>query len=314
MSHKKNNSVQIVEVGLRDGLQSEKIAIGLNEKLKLAQMLTESGLTRIELGSFVRSDWVPQMSGSFELIKKMNQWKKRKFSHVAYSALVPNTKGLDLALQSGVKEIAIFASCSEAFSKANLNASRIEVHKRYKEVSTRAHKEGLKLRGYLSVCFGCPFEGFVSIKQVQEASEKLFDLGCYEVSLGDTIGVARVGQIEVLLDKLSSQFKLTQFAGHFHDTRGQALLNVYKSYEMGLRVFDSSFGGLGGCPYAPASTGNIATEELVYMFESLGISTQVDLKKLIQAGEFLSQSIQRPLPSRYWRAESKQKAVKKAKK
>jgi hydroxymethylglutaryl-CoA lyase len=211
-------------------------------------------------------------------------------------------KGLEDAIESNVNEIAIFASVTESFSKANLNASRAEARKRYAEVTREALKRNIKVRGYLSVCFGCPFEGEVKIKDVVRAASELVELGCYEISIGDTIGVAHAALVTQTFEALSKVKPLSFFAGHFHDTRGQALTNVLVAYQMGLRVFDSSFGGLGGCPYAPASTGNVATEELVYLFDGLGVSTGVDLTKLMQVGFELANLIQRPLPSRLHRA------------
>lgn len=294
--------VEIVEVGLRDGLQSEKIAVSVSDRLHLAKLLVKAGLPRIELGSFVREDWVPQMAGSAEIIKKMSRWKKQQSAQVRFSALVPNLVGLEKAIGSGVEEVAIFGSCSESFSKANLNSSRIEAYRKFTTVTQLARQHKIKVRGYLSVCFGCPFEGPMPIKQVLKSVEQMMKLNCYEISIGDTIGVASAGQTKKLFKALSQLAPLNYFAGHFHDTRGQALTNVLSAYELGVRVFDASFGGVGGCPYAPQSTGNVATEELVYLFDDLGVKTGIDQKQLHRAGQFLSKSIRRPLPSRLWRA------------
>jgi hydroxymethylglutaryl-CoA lyase len=296
------NQVTICEVGLRDGLQSEKIAISVLDRIKLAKKLVQAGLPRVELGSFVRADWVPQMAGTRDIVMAMNHWAKRVHSKVAFPVLVPNLRGLEDAIESGVKEIAIFASVTECFSKANLNASKAEAKKRFSEVTREALKRKIKVRGYLSVCFGCPFEGEVKIKDVVKSASELVELGCYEVSIGDTIGVAHAAQVAKTFQALSKIQDISYFAGHFHDTRGQALTNVLMAYQQGVRVFDSSFGGLGGCPYAPASTGNVATEELIYLFDGMGVKTGVDIEKLMQVGKDLAVIIQRPLPSRLHRA------------
>jgi len=296
------NEVTICEVGLRDGLQSEKIAISVVDRVRLAKKLAQSGLPRVELGSFVRADRVPQMAGTKEIVKAINNWAKRSHISSRFPVLVPNLKGLEEAIECEVKEIAIFGSVTESFSKANLNASRSEAKKRFIEVTREAHKRNIKVRGYLSVCFGCPFEGEVKINDVVKAAVELADMGCYEISIGDTIGVAHAALVIKTFEALSKIKPLSYFAGHFHDTRGQALANVLVAYQMGVRVFDSSFGGLGGCPYAPASTGNLATEELVYLFDGMGVNTGVDLTKLIQVGQELASIIQRPLPSKLHRA------------
>lgn len=301
---KSTPKVQIVEVGLRDGLQSEKIAVSVADRIHLAKLLVKAGLPRVELGSFVREDWVPQMAGTSEIVKKMYRWRNQQSKKVGFSVLVPNQIGLQQAIESGVEEVALFGSCTESFSKANLNSSRKAAHDKFREVAELAHQHKLKVRGYLSVCFGCPFEGQVSVKQVLKSVEQMMQLNCYEISIGDTIGVASPGQVRVLFTELKKMAPLSFFAGHFHDTRGQALANVLSSYELGVQVFDASFGGVGGCPYAPQSTGNVATEELVYLFDGLGVKTGVDLKLLHRAGQFLSKSIRRPLPSRLWRASS----------
>lgn len=296
------NQVTICEVGLRDGLQSEKIAISVLDRIKLAKQLSKAGLARVELGSFVRPDWVPQMAGTRDIVISMNQWAKRSKVKTRFPVLVPNIRGLEEAVESGVTEIAIFGSVTESFSKANLNATKIEAKRRFTEVTREALNRKIKVRGYLSVCFGCPFEGDVRIKDVMKSVADLIELGCYEVSIGDTIGVAHATQVAKTFEAISKIQKIDYFAGHFHDTRGQALTNVLMAYQKGVRVFDSSFGGLGGCPYAPASTGNVATEELIYLFNGMGVQTGVDIEKLLQVGLDLAQIIQRPLPSRLHRA------------
>lgn len=295
--------VQIVEVGLRDGLQAEKIALTVEDRSHLAKLLLKSGIKRIELGSFVRPDWVPQMAGSDQVIKKVMGWAKRQKLAASFSALVPNEKGLELALQSGIPEIAIFASASEGFSFANLNASRKDVTQRLRRVGAEAKRHGLKVRGYLSVVWGCPFDGPVPLREVQRAVDDLVESGCYEISLGDTIGIATPGDVDKVLKSLLRHYPARFFAGHFHDTRGQAVANVLRALDLGLRTFDASFAGLGGCPYAPSSTGNVATEELVYMLEGLGYHTGIRLPLLFKAGQAFQNLSGRSLPSRLFRAQ-----------
>ncbi|MCS6838174.1 MAG: hydroxymethylglutaryl-CoA lyase [Bdellovibrionaceae bacterium] len=297
-----HDEVIICEVGLRDGLQAEKIALSVQDKVTLAQKLSLSGIPRVELGSFVRTDLIPQMSGTEDVVRIMRAWAKEKGITTQFSVLVPNLKGLEKALSVNVEEIAIFASVTEKFSLANLNASRHEVRERLKLVCSQALSAGIKVRGYLSVVFGCPYEGQVRIDEVLGAVEELLNMGCYEISLGDTIGVAHAGQVQTWLSEIGRRFPLRLFAGHFHDTRGQALSNILVSYQMGIRVFDASFGGFGGCPYAPRSTGNVATEEVLYLFQGLGQCTSIDMHQLLQAADYLSQLINRPLPSRLARS------------
>jgi len=292
--------VQLVEVGLRDGLQNESVILDHSSRVELALQLNQAGAERIELGAFVRPDWVPQMSGSKQIIEECLTLKKnKKFSKsVQFSALVPNERGMQEALQSGIPEVAIFASCSESFSIKNLNCSIEESFERFKPVMVLAKKNKIKVRGYLSVCFGCPFEGQVPEKKVIELTERMLKLGVHEVSLGDTIGVATPGQVQSLLKKLQKKVNLKKIAGHFHDTRGTALVNILKSYELGVRVFDTSVGGLGGCPYAPGSAGNVSTEDVVYLFHGLGVETGFDLPKLVTLNKWLSHKMNKELPSK----------------
>jgi hydroxymethylglutaryl-CoA lyase len=292
--------VQLVEVGLRDGLQNERVILDQETRVSLALQLSLAGAQRIEIGAFVRPDWVPQMSGSKQIIemclalKKSKQFKKG----VQFSALVPNEKGMQEALSSGISEVAIFASCTESFSRKNLNCSIEESFERFKPVMALAKKHKIKVRGYLSVCFGCPFEGKVPEKKVIELTQRLFKLGVYEVSLGDTIGVATPYQVQSLLKKLQKKISLKKVAGHFHDTRGTALVNILKSFELGVRVFDTSIGGLGGCPYAPGSAGNVSTEDVVYLFHGLGVETGFDLPKLVTLNKWLSHKMNKDLSSK----------------
>ncbi len=299
----KKNKVSIVEVGLRDGLQNEKVFLKTSDKVAVAKLLLQSGVKRVELGSFVREDWVPQMADTKKVVNQIfNLSNKSKYQKNQMSVLVPNLQGLEQAIKNRVSEIALFASCTEGFSKANLNASKSESAKRFKLVAQKAKENNIKVRGYLSVCFGCPFDGPVLPKVVVKEAEKLFEMGCFEVSIGDTIGVAGPKDIEKVFTLLSKTIPIERLAGHFHDTRGQAVANALKAYELGVRVFDSSVGGIGGCPYAPYSTGNVATEELVYMFNSMGISTGIDLPLFLKAADKMSKLLLRPLPSRLARA------------
>lgn len=294
------SQVQIVEVGLRDGLQNESKVISVADKVRGAEMLISAGLRRIELGAFVRPEWVPQMAGSDQVIAQVFAKVGRgvKSKSLEFSALVPNLRGLEEALKTPVKEIAIFAAATETFSQKNINCTIEESFERFVPVMKLAKKNKIKVRGYLSVCFGCPYEGAVSEKMVIELAKRLYKMGCYEISIGDTIGVAGPRQVTSLFKKLKRVVPVKKIAGHFHDTRGMALTNIYAAYAQGVRVFDSSLGGLGGCPYAPSSAGNVATEEVVYLFEGQGINTGVDLVKLVEANKMMSAAIGKELPSK----------------
>lgn len=289
-------SVQIVEVGARDGLQNEKDVLAPQVISEFIRRLVQAGAHRIEAGAFVSPQWVPQMAGTEDVLRELKSDKH--FQKSAYSVLVPNEKGFKNALEHGVPEIALFAAATESFSRKNLNCSIEESFERFELFAPLAKKKKIKMRGYLSVCFGCPFEGEVPEKKVISLIEKFFDLGVFEVSIGDTIGVAHAGQVQSLLRKVKKKVPLKKIAGHFHDTRGQALSNCLVAYQEGVRVFDASLGGLGGCPYAPGAKGNVATEEVVYMFEGLGIRTGMDLKKLLEINHWMSEQKGQPLPSR----------------
>lgn len=288
--------VTLVEVGARDGLQNEKEILSPETISDFILQLIECGSQRIEAGAFVSPKWVPQMAGTEQILKNLS--KNKKFLNSAYSVLVPNEMGFSKALESNVPEIALFASSTESFSQKNLNCSIDESFASFEKIAIQAKKKKIKLRGYLSVCFGCPFEGAVSEKKVLSLIERFFQLGVYEVSVGDTIGVAHVGQIQSLIKKISKRVPLKKIAGHFHDTRGQALVNTLSAYELGVRVFDTSLGGLGGCPYAPGAKGNVATEDVVYMFEGMGVSTGLKLESLLKVNEWMSEKLNRKLPSR----------------
>ncbi len=293
-------AVRIVEVGLRDGLQNESIEVSAETRHELLQKLVRAGLTSIEVGSFVSPKWVPAMAASEDLFKRAISEQHNQVipQNIAMSALVPNEKGMEAVLRLGVKEIAIFAACSEAFSQKNTNCSIAESFIRLQAVAKLALENGVKIRGYLSTCFGCPFEGPIERNRVVENVQRMLDLGAYEISLGDTIGLASAGDVEKLLTTLLLKFKPSILAGHYHDTRGQAVANILKSYEMGLTVFDASIGGLGGCPYAPGATGNVATEDVIYLFNSLGVDTGVNLASLLEINQWLSQAMKKLLPSK----------------
>lgn len=294
------NAVTIVEMGLRDGLQNEKTVLDTDTRVEIARGLINAGVKRIEIGAFVSPQWVPQMAGtaeivarSFALVKEGKVPKKTEFS-----VLVPNERGMQDAIASGVKEVAIFAACSESFSKKNINCTIDESFKRFEPVMALAKKHKIKVRGYLSTCFGCPFEGKVSEVKVIKLAQRMHKLGVYEISIGDTIGVANVGQVESMFKKLKKVVPVKKLAGHFHDTRGQALANILAAYRLGVKVFDTSLGGLGGCPYAPGATGNVATEDVVYMFHGMGIKTGLNLSKLVEMNPMVAEKIQHPLPSK----------------
>lgn len=290
---KKN--IQIVEVGLRDGLQNESVVLSVDQRVELGKRLFEAGVKRMEAGAFVRPDRIPQMNGSDEVFKKLQQLGGKKKE---LSILVPNEVGMNKALEAGVKEIAVFAGCTESFSQRNINCSIEESFQRFEKVFAMAKKNKIKVRGYLSMCFGCPFEGEVKEAVVVKLAKRLYKMGAYEISIGDTIGVAHAGQVRSLFTKLKKEIPVSKLAGHFHDTRGQALANILEAYNMGGRVFDSSIGGLGGCPYAPAATGNVATEDVLYMFQKMGFKTNVDLKKILEIHPWLTQQMGKQLPSK----------------
>jgi hydroxymethylglutaryl-CoA lyase len=296
----KKNTVVVVEMGLRDGLQNEKTVLDSDTRVEITKRLIAAGTKRLELGSFVSPQWVPQMAGTAEVVAKTFALQKSGAisKKLEFSVLVPNERGMLEAIQSGVKEVAIFAACSESFSLKNINCSIDESFERFVPVMALAKKHKIKVRGYLSTCFGCPFEGKVSEAKVVKLAQRMNKLGVYEISIGDTIGVANVGQVESLFKKLKQVIPVKKLAAHFHDTRGQALANILAAYKIGLRVFDASLGGLGGCPYAPGAAGNVATEDVVYMFQGMGVKTGLDLQKLIDICPWMAEKIQHPLPSK----------------
>ncbi|MDH3636706.1 MAG: hydroxymethylglutaryl-CoA lyase [Gammaproteobacteria bacterium] len=285
--------VKIVEVGPRDGLQNESVTVPAEIKVQLVEKLADAGLSVIESGAFVSPKWVPQMATSAEVFKQID-----KRVGISYPMLVPNLKGLELAHEAGVQEIALFAATTETFSQKNTNCSIAESIDRFNAVIDQAQALDMKIRGYISCVLGCPYEGEVSSDTVLMLAQKLFDKGCYEVSLGDTIGVGTAGQASDLVEKLSRQVPVRHLAAHFHDTYGQALANIHAVMQCGIAVIDSSVAGLGGCPYAKGATGNVATEDVIYMLHGMGIETGVDMDKLLEAGRFISDFLGREPVSR----------------
>ncbi len=289
--------VRIVEVGPRDGLQSEKQIVPAAVKIALIDLLSDTGLGQIESTAFVSAKWVPQMGDAAEVMAGV-----RRVPGIVYSVLTPNLKGFEAAMAAGVQEVAIFTAASEAFTQKNTNCSIAESFERFKPVVEAALANGIRIRGYVSCVIGCPYQGTVDPQLVADLSARLYESGCYEVSLGDTIGVGTPGKTRELFDAVSRKVPVDKLAGHFHDTYGQALANIYASLELGVSVFDASVAGLGGCPYARGATGNVATEDVVYMLNGMGIQTGIDLDKLVEAGNYISSAIGRDNQSRAARA------------
>ncbi|MGN8259644.1 hydroxymethylglutaryl-CoA lyase [Pseudomonas sp. SMSB3] len=286
-------TVRVVEVGPRDGLQNEAQPISVADKVCLVDALADAGLRYIEVGSFVSPKWVPQMAGSAEVFAAIAQQPG-----VTYAALAPNMRGFEAAVAAGVKEVAVFAAATEAFSQRNINCSISESLQRFEPIMEAAQRHDVRVRGYVSCVLGCPYEGSVSAEQVAPVASALYQLGCYEVSLGDTLGTGTPGATRRLFETVADVIPRKQLAGHFHDTYGQALANVYASLLEGISVFDSSVAGLGGCPYAKGATGNVATEDLVYLLQGLGVETGIDLERLIAAGQRISDVLGRVNGSR----------------
>src|SRR5437763_12164324 len=288
-----SDSVHIVEVGPRDGLQNEKVAVSVADRIAFIEALIAAGLHTIEVGAFVSPKAIPQMIGSDQVLRGVSHRVDAEF-HV----LVPNEKGYEASQAAGAKVIAVFASASEGFSRANINCTVAESIERFKPVLARAKADGIRVRGYISCVLGCPYEGEVKPQAVVDVARALWDLGCYEISLGDTIGVGTPMKARHLLRAVAGTVPMQSLAMHFHDTYGQALANLYAGMEEGCRVIDSAAGGLGGCPYAPGATGNVATEDVVYMLEGLGVATGVDMAKLVAATNEISKLIGRTPASR----------------
>ncbi len=286
--------VSIVEVGPRDGLQNEKALITTADKIAFVDKLSAAGHRRIEVGAFVSPKWVPRMSDASDVFAGIT-----RRAGVRYTALVPNRPGLARAIAAGVNEIAIFAAASETFSQRNINQSIEASLATYAEVCREALAMGVTVRGYLSTCFGCPYEGAIAPAQVATVARRLLDLGVFEVAISDTIGVAHPGQVPLVLDAVTAAVPLQQVALHFHDTRGTALANVLAGLDCGVTTFDSSAGGLGGCPFAPGAAGNLATEDLLYMLDGLGVETGVDISMVAAASRFIESRLNHSLPSRF---------------
>ena len=288
-----SNLVRIVEVGPRDGLQNEKTPVSVADRIAFIEALVTAGLHTVEVGAFVSPKAIPQMVNSDAVLRGVNHHPGSEF-HV----LVPNEKGYEAARAAGAKVIAVFASASEGFSRANINCSVAESIERFKPVVARALADGIKVRGYVSCVLGCPFDGEVKPQVVVDVAKLLWELGCYEISLGDTIGVGTALKAKAMLRAVAGSVPIASLAMHFHDTYGQALANLYAGMEEGARVIDSAAGGLGGCPFAPGATGNVATEDVVYMLEGMGIATGVDMAKLVAASSDIGRLIGRGPVSR----------------
>ena len=288
-----SDQVRIVEVGPRDGLQNERTPVSVEARIAFIEALVDAGLHTVEVGAFVSPKAIPQMVNSDSVLRGVNHHPDSEF-HV----LVPNEKGYEAARAAGAKVIAVFASASEGFSRANINCSIAESIQRFKPVIARAKADDIKVRGYISCVLGCPYDGEVKPQAVVDVAKMLWDLGCYEISLGDTIGVGTPIKARQLLRAVAGAVPMANLAMHFHDTYGQALANLYAGMEEGARVIDSAAGGLGGCPYAPGATGNVATEDVIYMLEGMGIATGVDMAKLVAATNEVSRLIDRPPVSR----------------
>ena len=292
-STKLPSKVKIVEVGPRDGLQNEQATIPAAVKIELIDRLTRAGFPNVEAASFVSPKWVPQMATSSEVMAGIHRWPG-----VVYSALVPNMKGFDAALAARVDEVVIFGAASETFSQKNINCSIAESIERFAEVARATKAQGLRLRGAVSCALGCPYEGRVSPQAAADVVRRLRDIGCDEIDIADTIGVATPKQVHEVMAEVIRDFPVSQLSGHFHDTYGQALANIYASLECGITIYHASVAGLGGCPYAKGATGNVATEDVLYLMQGLGIATGVDLDQVVDAGQFISAALGRKAISR----------------
>lgn len=289
--------VTVVEVGPRDGLQNESATVSTADRVAFIDLLSAAGLPAIEAGAFVSPKWVPQMVDTADVLAGLT-----RRSRIRYTALVPNLAGLERAHAAGVTEVAIFAAASETFSRRNINQSIDESLAVYRSVCERARGLGIKVRAYLSTAFGCPYEGEVDPERVAGIAAALVEMGAYEVSVSDTIGIAHPGQVPFVVGRVAKEVPLDQIALHFHDTRGTALANVLVALDLGVTTFDASAGGLGGCPYAPGATGNLATEDLIYMLDGVGVVTGIDLGAVVAASAFIESRIGHALPSRYYRS------------
>ena len=275
-------SVRLVEVGPRDGLQNEPREVPTAVKVELIERLADAGLPAVEATAFVSPKWIPQMADHTEVLERI-----RRKPGVDYPVLAPNLKGFEAARAAGATEVAIFGAASEAFSQKNINCSIAESLERFRPVASEARKHGIKVRGYVSCVLGCPYEGDIAPQRVADVAAALAELGCYEISLGDTIGVGTPGKTKAMIEACAERVPVAKLAGHYHDTYGQALANIYASLELGVATFDASIAGLGGCPYAAGASGNVATEDVVYMLNGLGARTGVDLDKLVEIGAWI---------------------------
>ncbi|NRA21005.1 MAG: hydroxymethylglutaryl-CoA lyase [Oceanospirillaceae bacterium] len=283
-----SSTVRIVDVSPRDGLQNEPTRISTEAKLGLIERLSTAGLQHIEVGSFVSPHRVPCMADSMQVCQSLP-----KHTDINFYALVPNVQGLQKAIDAGLTEVAVFTAASEQFCQRNINCSIDESLSRFSELMVIAEDHDIRVRGYISTVFGCPYQGTVSIEKVVNISQQLLEMGCYEISLGDTIGIGTANQVKILLNALCQTMPIEKVAVHFHDSYGQALTNIYAALEAGVRVIDSSVAGLGGCPYAKGSTGNIATEDVVYLLNGLGLESGIDLHKIVAVGHWISSLLQR---------------------
>ena len=294
--------VKIIEVGVRDGLQNEPIPVPTDVKIELINKLVASGLAVIEATSFVSPKWVPQLADQKEVMQHLSHTKNTHNNNVVFPVLTPNLKGFENAIAAGAKEVAVFAAASESFSQKNINCSIEQSIERFMPIFERAKTLNIPVRGYVSCVLGCPYEGNISPAKVALVAEKLYQSGSYEISLGDTIGVGTPGRAKALLQQIKKVIPLEKIAVHFHDTYGQALANIYAALQMGVSNIDSSVAGLGGCPYAKGASGNIATEDVVYMLDGLAIKTDINLDKLIDAGDYISNYLNRENGSKVARA------------
>ena len=289
--------IQLVEVGPRDGLQNEKLWVETETKIALIEKLAQAGLTKIEATSFVSPKWIPQMKDAFEVLSGIE-----RRPGVSYPVLTPNIKGFEKALEAGATEVAVFGAASEAFSQNNINCSIVESVERFRPIIAAAQKSGIRVRAYISCVLGCPYIGVVPVADVVKLALQMSEMGCYEISLGDTIGIGTPLQAKIMVEAVAEKVPVSKLALHFHDTRGQALANIYACLELGVSIIDSSVAGLGGCPYAHGARGNVATEDVVYMLHGMGIETGVELEKLIEVGRFISEVFGRAPQSKVTRA------------
>jgi len=297
------SSVRIVEVGPRDGLQNEKAEVPTAVKVELIERLADAGLPAVEATAFVSPKWVPQMADHTEVLERV-----RRKPGVDYPVLAPNLKGFEAARAAGATEVAIFGAASEAFSQKNINCSISESLERFRPIVSESKKYSIRVRGYVSCVLGCPYEGEVAPRKVADVAQALFEMGCYEISLGDTIGTGTPAKTKEMIDACAERVPMEKLAGHYHDTYGQALANIYASLELGVRTFDASVAGLGGCPYAKGASGNVATEDVVYMLHGLGMRTGIDLDALVATGAWISKFLGREYGSKAGKAIAAKKA------